>query len=590
MKKRSALSFGILFAALFMGAIVGCAYPTTTPTPVPSPVPELVPPSSTTSSEPELVLTPSTAGSEPGLVPAPSTTSSVPEKGYTITIAPYDSSADVSEVDYLLDGDRDNVEIQEAINSLNVTGGQIKVLEGTVIVDQEIIIEHNNISLEGSNTVWKPKLYEEQNLVNDSGIATLLNVAESSNFVVGQSVWIRDDDTYENASDYRHIVSIPDDTTIEIDSSTSKNWVVAEGARIVGLCRYISIQDESEVNPIRNTTITGFVFEGNADKMTSSGSWHVPMINLRNTSGAIIDNCYFRNGRTCAVFFSGAGGDLTNCHFYNFVDKNSSNKYDVIHSGSGTQTYHYVIIEGNFFEEISAESVIFLCMNIKREIIVNNIIYCTDKCNYGVNINHHGHQWAIIANNQIIGPNRGIDDLGQYNLIEGNVIRDCSDCGLRLRGNRGIARSNLIYNCATRGVEVIGNYYTIQGNLITGCNKGIRMNGTNYCIVTDNNLQNNTGGGMEFNETNIDNTIRDNKGYTTENCGAASISFGATNEVVSHGLDDVPTIINIAFTEQAKNDYGTWWISDINGRTFTLNVSSEPGASNLDFWWEAKVR
>jgi len=526
----------------------------------------------------------------PVLVPTTATTSSVPGRNYTINIAPYDSGANVSEVDYLLDGDRDNVEIQEAIYSLNVTGGHIKFLEGTVIVDREVIIEHNNISLEGSNTVWRPKLYEEQNLTNDSGITTILNVTDSSNFVVGQTVWIRDNNTYQNDSDYRHIVTIPDATTIEIDFSTSKNWVVANGARVVGLCRYISIQDETEVNPIRDATITGFVFEGNADNMTSSGSWHVPMINLRITSGTVIDNCYFRNGRTCAVFFSAAGGVLSNCHFYNFVDNSSSNDYDVIHSGSGMQTYHYVIIQGNFFEEIHAESAIYLCMNIKREIIVDNIMYCTSNCSYGVNIDHSGHQWTIIANNQIIGPTYGISDKGRYNLIEGNVIRDCSACGLWLRGNSGITRGNLIYNCATRGIENTGNYYTIQGNLITGCNNGIRMNTTNYCIVTDNNLQNNTSGGMEFNETNTNNTIWNNKGYTTENCGTASISSGTTNEVVSHGLDDIPTIINIAFAEQATNDYGTWWISNINSRTFTLNVSSDPGASNLDFWWEAKVR
>lgn len=564
MKKWNTLPFGVLFTALFMGTMLSCGTPTTTPTPMPPPIPVLV--------------------------PTPATTSSVPGESYTICIAPYDSSANVSEVDYLLDGDRDNVEIQEAIHSLNVTGGHIKFLEGTVIVDREVIIEHNNISLEGSNTVWRPKLYEEQNLTNDSGITTILNVTDSSNFVVGQAVWIRDNDTYQITSDYRHIVTIPDATTIEIDSSTSKNWVVAEGARIVGLCRYISIQDESEVNPIRDVTITGFVFEGNADNMTSSGSWHVPMIYLRYTSGTVIDNCYFRNGRTCAVFFSGAGGVVSNCHFYNFADKGSSNGYDVIHSGSGTQSSHYVIIQGNFFEEIHAESAIYLCMNVKREMIVDNVIYCTSNSTYGVNISYTNNQWVIIANNQIIGPTYGISDLGQYNLIEDNVIRDCSDYGLWLQGNRGITRGNLIYNCTIGGIENTGNYYTIQGNLITGCNNGIRMNGTNYCIVTDNNLQNNTSSGMEFSGTNTNNTIWNNKGYTTENCGTASISFGRTNEVVSHGLDDIPTIINIAFAEQATNDYGTWWIGDINSRTFTLNVSSDPGASNLDFWWEAKVR
>lgn len=84
--------------------------------------------------------------------------------------------------------------------------------------------------------------------------------------------------------------------------------------------------------------------------------------------------------------------------------------------------------------------------------------------------------------------------------------------------------------------------------------------------------------------------IRDNLGYVTENDGTSSIDSGQTTKVVAHGLATTPTVINILFAEQGTADYGRWWVDTVGATNFTLNVSADPGASNLDFWWEAKVR
>jgi len=84
--------------------------------------------------------------------------------------------------------------------------------------------------------------------------------------------------------------------------------------------------------------------------------------------------------------------------------------------------------------------------------------------------------------------------------------------------------------------------------------------------------------------------IHHNIGYITENSGTSSIDSGQTTKVVAHGLAAAPTIINIAFREQGTNDFGRWWVDTIGATNFTLNISADPGASNLDFAWEAKVR
>ncbi len=84
--------------------------------------------------------------------------------------------------------------------------------------------------------------------------------------------------------------------------------------------------------------------------------------------------------------------------------------------------------------------------------------------------------------------------------------------------------------------------------------------------------------------------IRGNTGYVDENDGTSKIDSGATTVNVTLGLSSTPTVINVTFAEAGSNDYGRWWISSAGATTFTVNVTGDPGASNLDFWWEAKVR
>lgn len=86
-------------------------------------------------------------------------------------------------------------------------------------------------------------------------------------------------------------------------------------------------------------------------------------------------------------------------------------------------------------------------------------------------------------------------------------------------------------------------------------------------------------------------TARNNRGYVTESSGTGSIASGATTATITHGLSVTPSVedILITFAEQGTNDYGRWWISGISSTQFTLNVSADPGASNLDFGWQAQV-
>lgn len=73
--------------------------------------------------------------------------------------------------------------------------------------------------------------------------------------------------------------------------------------------------------------------------------------------------------------------------------------------------------------------------------------------------------------------------------------------------------------------------------------------------------------------------------------GTATIASGATTAVVTHNLGIVPGVENIiiTFNEQGTSDYGRWWVDTITSTQFTLNVSADPGASNLTFGWMVLV-
>lgn len=80
-----------------------------------------------------------------------------------------------------------------------------------------------------------------------------------------------------------------------------------------------------------------------------------------------------------------------------------------------------------------------------------------------------------------------------------------------------------------------------------------------------------------------------NTGWVTENWDTATLLNGNTSVVVTHGLSAAPTAFSITWGEDPTNAIADWWIDNINATNFTLN-GADPGASNLDFYWEAKVR
>ena len=116
---------------------------------------------------------------------------------------------------------------------------------------------------------------------------------------------------------------------------------------------------------------------------------------------------------------------------------------------------------------------------------------------------------------------------------------------------------------------------------------GIYVTGTSDKVdVIDCMLEGNTTAGLYNNSTGIANRFSRNRGYVTENSGAATVASGATYIDVTHGLSATPIAGSIKLTP--TNNLGSaakYWVSNIGATTFRVNVDTAPGATTATFAW-----
>lgn len=85
--------------------------------------------------------------------------------------------------------------------------------------------------------------------------------------------------------------------------------------------------------------------------------------------------------------------------------------------------------------------------------------------------------------------------------------------------------------------------------------------------------------------------IKGNQGLATHGKGTGAISSGNTVTTVTHGLIAVPGIQDIALAMVGTTTTfpGNVWIDAIGATTFNVNCTTNPGASGLNFGWQARI-
>ena len=181
---------------------------------------------------------------------------------------------------------------------------------------------------------------------------------------------------------------------------------------------------------------------------------------------------------------------------------------------------------------------------------------------------------------EILASSSGV---GLHNIVANNVIynngQTSSRAGIRISGSgAGIPSNNTIIGNSifddqgsktqSRSIQEDG---TANGNLIIG-------NDVDKCSITPC-----------ISTVGASTIVRNNKGFTTENSGSASVASGATTATVTHGLSYTPSINDIVITPQGNwGSCANWWVSSPTSTQFTINCSVAPGGSGLTFGWSIK--
>jgi hypothetical protein len=206
-----------------------------------------------------------------------------------------------------------------------------------------------------------------------------------------------------------------------------------------------------------------------------------------------------------------------------------------------------------------------------------NLVGATIIGNHMEDCDSHGMYFAnkltdsVIADNVVNQNSRGgagnangitIDSDTAASPSTRNIIRGNQCIDLQASPTQGYG----IYLASFSGTQTINNL--VEGNSFFG-------------NVT-------AGFGQKAGMTNF---FRNNRGYVTENSGTGSIASGATSAVITHGLAVTPALKDISITlgELSTNDPGQVYVDTITSTQFTVRCRNNPGASNLDFAWQAIV-
>lgn len=180
----------------------------------------------------------------------------------------------------------------------------------------------------------------------------------------------------------------------------------------------------------------------------------------------------------------------------------------------------------------------------------------------------------------------------QYNYQDGmalntgaHVISGCSinNNGTGTPGGHGVLIvGSGVSTCTISGCAINNNGNGTRGNGIS-----IGSGADNYSISGNRLFGNGSAQVSDANGPSLTRVIRDNSGWVTENSGTATVANGTSSIVVSHGLSDTPTLVQIAFAgPQDGGAYAYVAPGSITSTQFTITYSTSAGAGR-DFYWRA---
>ena len=454
----------------------------------------------------------------------------------------------------------DTAAIQTAINAAGAVGGGIVYFPlGTYLISSALVINVSNIQVEGSG----------------SSAAIKTNSTTADVFTVGDGITRRDN------------ISVKD---ISIDSSVTKTagagihfnlagWSRVNNLRISKMFNGIHVEGNSVAlwigdTDIRSTTAAtgvGILIEGGNDHYLNtilidnpSGSKPLAGIRITQSQATWIQNCSVLN---CVIGLSidpGAGQIITWLFIINSAFDNCGDDGIRLNAGTATSSIRGCTFTACWSSTNGGRG--FLTTGVAGGVIDGVFVSA-----------HRSYNNATDGYLFTFGENIQLDHCqaaGNSTATPGSV--------------HGITIAANISEFAIRGCrsgESAGFGTTQAFGVVINAGTG-----DNYQVI-GNDLRGNSTGGLADNAAGSVVVILGNLGHVTENSGTGSIASGTTADTITHGLAVTPAAkdISVTFTESPDTDPGNIWVDTITSTQFNVNCRTDPGASNLDFAWNAHV-
>lgn len=462
-----------------------------------------------------------------------------------------------AQADFVCDGVADDVQIQAAVDALSIGSRTVVILAGTYNTVATVTASNNTVLVGAgmANTIIKGStavlldvggacLIRDIGFDGESTSTSPIRIMAGSNDSILERVWVDKPAaggsclTFAGTSDRLSIVQceFDGDSVASYGITTTGGILDTKNDLVIDRCYVHDVGDGIYTHRAYYTRISNCKISSCSSRgvYAPAYSQHVTVANCR------IDSCGGTGLRFCDDYALATGNTVSGCGSHG----------------------------------------ILLCSGYYQEALGNQVTACGKGISVGCYYSSGGYQ--TVANNicynnsqdgiAVLGSTGGFTQEGI--IVEGNHLIGNTDYGLRC--------TEAGHNGTVQDLSILSNYFSSNG--IADVLFNDYSGAIDVVTLANSDLQS-----IAFTTTPTNLRIYHNLGYITENSGTASLLSGNTTVVVAHGLAATPTTITVTWLEDPTNAIGDWWVDNIGSANFTLN-GADPGASNLDFLWEAKVR
>jgi len=435
------------------------------------------------------------------------------KKVVRFVIGTIDAGWTAKDCDYLCDGTNDQVEIQQALNALPATGGEVVILDGTYNITASIHIPKNNVSLRGNgNATILKRMYNSTSTDIGKGLITLKGKKDCK--IQGLQI---DGNKATYTSSYNY--------GIYLDSSSKNNTVTGNtcndnacGIRLysssnntvtgntcnnnsIGIYLYLSSDNTVTGNTCNNNNIDGIYLDLSSDNTVTCNTCNnnnFDGISLSSSSNNTITGNTCNNGSYGIYLYSSSDNNTVTCNTCN------NNNIDGISLSSSSNN----TITGNTCNNNSIG--IYLYSSSDNNTITGNT------CN---NNNIDGISLDLSSDNTVTCNTCNNNDHGIYlysssnnNTVTGNTCNNNRYDGISLSSSsdNNTITGNTCNNNNIDGISLSSSSNnTITGNTCNNGSYGIYLYSSSNNTITGNTCNNNNYNGIDL-YSSSNNTITDN--------------------------------------------------------------------------------